>query len=124
MAEWDSDGTVHRIDRLTPGDYMLRETAAPDGYEIAEDVTFTVPESGDVQKVEMRDKATPAPATPTTPVTSTTTAGTGSLPKTGDDFPWWIVAIMGGVGACVLGGATIARRRGGDTGEVDVESEE
>lgn len=124
VAEWDSDGTVHRIDRLTPGDYMLRETAAPDGYEIAEDVTFTVPESGDVQKVEMRDKATPAPATPTTPVTSTTTAGTGSLPKTGDDFPWWIVAIMGGVGACVLGGATIARRRGGDTGEVDVESEE
>ena len=44
---------------LEPGDYTLRETSAPDGYEIAEDVKFTVKATGDVQKVEMKDKATP-----------------------------------------------------------------
>lgn len=66
VAEWDTDGKVHRINGLEPGDYILRETSAPGGYEIAEDVKFTVKATGDVQKVEMKDKATPeTPGTPT-----------------------------------------------------------
>ena len=38
--------------------YILRETAAPDGYMLADDVTFTVEAGGKVQTVEMRDDVT------------------------------------------------------------------
>ena len=37
----------------------LREITAPDGYEIAEDVTFTLKDTMEVQKVEMKDARTP-----------------------------------------------------------------
>ena len=30
VAEWDTNGKVHRINGLEPGDYTLRETSAPD----------------------------------------------------------------------------------------------
>ncbi len=55
----------------------LREITAPEGYEIAEDVKFTLEDMMEVQKVEMKDARTPEK--PETPVTS--------VPKTGDD-PW------------------------------------
>ena len=35
--------------------YTLREEQAPDGYLIAEDVKFTVKDTGKVQKVKMKD---------------------------------------------------------------------
>lgn len=50
---------MHRIDKLTSSDYILRETSAPDGYEIAENVAFTVEETDDIQLVKMKDEATP-----------------------------------------------------------------
>lgn len=56
IASWTTDGTPHRIDRLAPGDYVLIETQAPDGFEIAEEVKFTVLETGEIQKVEMVDE--------------------------------------------------------------------
>lgn len=56
VASWETDGQPHRINRLEPGDYILTEEQAPDGYEIAEDVPFTVLETGDIQKVEMIDE--------------------------------------------------------------------
>lgn len=37
MEEWVSDGEPHRIEALVPGEYVLRETEAPEGYELAED---------------------------------------------------------------------------------------
>ena len=36
VAEWDTDGKVHRINGLEPGDSTLREVTAPDGYDVAE----------------------------------------------------------------------------------------
>lgn len=56
VAHWVSDGKPHRIERLAPGDYVLSEKLAPDGYEMAEDVAFTVLETGEIQKVSMTDE--------------------------------------------------------------------
>ena len=55
VATWVSDGTPHRIDKLAPGDYLLIEQAAPAGYQRAEEVRFTVKETGEIQKVVMYD---------------------------------------------------------------------
>ena len=55
VAEWVTDGQPHRIDRLQPGEYILTETAAPNGYKLAESVRFVVEESGRIQKVTMYD---------------------------------------------------------------------
>ena len=55
VAEWVTDGQPHRIDRLQPGEYILAETAAPNGYKLAESVRFVVEESGRIQKVTMYD---------------------------------------------------------------------
>ena len=41
---------------MSAGQYTLREITAPDGYEVAEDISFTVEETGEIQKVIMKDK--------------------------------------------------------------------
>ena len=66
VAEWVTDGTPYRIDYLAPGEYTLTEIAAPDGYEIAESITFTVEATGEIQKIEMKDK--PVEDIPETPI--------------------------------------------------------
>lgn len=109
VAEWDTDGKVHRINGLEPGDYTLHETSAPDGYEIAEDVKFTIEATGDVQKVEMKDKATPD-----APGKETDKSG---LVKTGDKFPWWGVAAFAGAAACAAGAMHLARKSGANVDE-------
>jgi uncharacterized surface anchored protein len=43
------------IERLQPGTYTLHEILAPNGYETAKDVKFTVRETGKLQKVTMVD---------------------------------------------------------------------
>lgn len=40
--EWTSDGTNHVISELKIGKYTLKETAAPDGYIIATDISFEI----------------------------------------------------------------------------------
>lgn len=107
VAEWDTDGKVHRINGLEPGNYTLRETSAPDGYEIAEDVAFTVKATGDAQKVEMKDKTTPD-----TPETSNS-----DLPKTGDQFPWWGFAALAAAAASAGGAMHLARKSGTSVNE-------
>ena len=55
IAEWETNGQPHRIDRLKPGEYTLTETVAPAGYLLSEEVCFTVLETGKIQKVTMYD---------------------------------------------------------------------
>ena len=55
IAEWETNGQPHRIERLKPGDYTLTETAAPAGYLLSEEFHFTVQETGEIQKVTMYD---------------------------------------------------------------------
>ncbi len=49
IDEWVSDGTNHIVKKLESGKYVLTETAAPDGYEIATDISFEVLEGGTVK---------------------------------------------------------------------------
>ena len=49
IEEWVSDGTNHIVKKLKAGKYVLTETAAPDGYEIATDISFEVFEDGTVK---------------------------------------------------------------------------
>ncbi len=46
--------------------YTLREIIAPDGYEIANEIKFTVNEDGSVTEVVMYDEHTPKTTTPYT----------------------------------------------------------
>ena len=55
IAEWETNGQPHRIERLKPGEYTLTETAAPAGYLLSEEVHFTVQETGEIQKVTIYD---------------------------------------------------------------------
>lgn len=57
IEEWTSTKEPYRIEYLQPGKtYILHEEAAPEGFLIAEDVEFTVEETGEVQKVSMKDE--------------------------------------------------------------------
>lgn len=68
VEEWISTTTPHTIKGLEVGKtYTLVETIAPDGYEIAESIDFTVGNTGEVQAVVMKDALKPV-----------------SNPKTGD----------------------------------------
>ena len=57
---WTSEATAHEIvGKLTAGaTYIVHETAAPNGYVVASDVTFTVNADGTVTKVTMKDDTT------------------------------------------------------------------
>ncbi len=48
VDEWTSDGENHIITNIPAGGYTLKEIAAPDGYVIATDISFTIDEYGNV----------------------------------------------------------------------------
>lgn len=60
VYEWRTDGKVHTlVGKLSAGKtYRLHEAEAPKGYLTAEDVTFTVSNSGATDRVEMVDDYT------------------------------------------------------------------
>ena len=66
---WITDDKEHRIERIPVGDYILRETLTGQawdyGYVTAEDVKFTVADTPEVQKVEMKDDFTKVEITKT-----------------------------------------------------------
>ena len=68
VEEWVSTTEPHFIEaELIAGEkYTLHETAAPDGYVIANDVEFIVNADGTVTKVVMYDELTPVTNTPYT----------------------------------------------------------
>lgn len=55
-VSWTTDGTPYQLEAIPAGDYVLRETAAPYGYKIANEVAFTVEETGEIQKMVMSDE--------------------------------------------------------------------
>lgn len=108
VESWTSEEKPHYIEMLPIGEYTLREESAPDGYLVAEDVKFTVKDTGEIQKVVMKDEVkpeeTPTPKTPSTQVTDT--------PKTGDDthmLIWILLAIAGMAGS--VSAVWIAKKR-------------
>ena len=108
VESWTSEEKPHYIEMLPIGEYTLREESAPEGYLVAEDVKFTVEDTGEIQKVVMKDEVkpeeTPTPETPSTQVTDT--------PKTGDDthmLIWILLAIAGMAGS--VSAVWIAKKR-------------
>ncbi|WP_418849168.1 SpaA isopeptide-forming pilin-related protein, partial [Ruminococcus sp.] len=68
VEEWVSADEAHLVEgKLIAGkEYTLREIIAPDGYEIANEIKFTVNEDGSVTEVVMYDELTPKTDTPYT----------------------------------------------------------
>ena len=58
IDSWESSkDESHVIKRLTVGEtYILREQFAPYGYLVANDITFTIEDTAEIQKVEMKDE--------------------------------------------------------------------
>ena len=64
------------------------------GYLVAEDITFEVKDTAEIQKVIMKDEAKPT-----------------DVPKTGDETNLWIPVILMLLSAAGLAGFAVSRRR-------------
>ena len=95
VEHWTSTDKPHYIEKLPAGEYTLTEITAPNGYEIAEDISFTVLPNGDVQRVVMKDA--PIPEQPVQPTPPSTPTPTPLIPQTGDTFPLWLLLALAGL---------------------------
>ena len=114
VDEWTTGKDVHTIEGLNPGEYTLKETAAPSGYKVAADIAFTLEADGTVkvngkavEKITMIDeKATTT--TGTTPKSSgsgkSATTATKSSAKTGDTTNVLPFALMAALSAGAIAG--------------------
>lgn len=75
VEKWTSGKKPYYIEKLPIGNYTLIEVTAPNGYEKAEKVKFTVEDTGEIQKVHMYDEPTEQ------------TLSQPDVPKTGDATP-------------------------------------
>ena len=114
IDRWVSTDKPHYIEKLPAGEYTLTEITAPDGYDIAESIHFTVLPTGEVQTVVMKDARTPektphpeetpqpTPSTTPTPTQAPAPASTptatptpqATIPQTGDLFPLAVLAVV------------------------------
>ena len=106
LEEWVTDGKPHLVEKLPVGEELtLREITAPEGYEIAEDVKFTLEDTMEIQKVEMKDARTPE---------------TPGVPQTGDD-QWKpiLLFVLLGVSAAGLMATMIYKKKHGKAEKAD-----
>ena len=99
--KWTSGEEPHYIEALPQGDYILRETMAPKGFKVAQDVEFTVKDTGEIQKVVMKDEYKEGTIRTSTPSNFRNGKGSSGV-RTGDIAP-----IAGIIAAIVLAGAAI-----------------
>ena len=111
IDRWVSSDKPHYIEKLPAGEYTLTEITAPDGYDIAESIRFTVLPTGEVQTVVMKDASTPerTPQPEETPHPTETPQPTPSampaptpapqpiIPQTGDTFPLGLLLTVAGI---------------------------
>ena len=83
LDTWETSDIPHVIPGLPVGEgYILREVTAPEGFEVAEDVTFNVEDTTEIQTITMEDEKTPdQPEEPETP--DEPDEPTPSVPQTG-----------------------------------------
>lgn len=55
IDSWTSSDKPHRVEHLAPGTYSLREMMSPRTYDLAEEITFEIKDTGEVQSVAMKD---------------------------------------------------------------------
>jgi LPXTG-motif cell wall-anchored protein len=94
VESWVSTEEAHYIEKLPIGTYTLREEQAPDGYLVAEDITFEVEDTAEIQKVVMKDEAIPT-----------------SVPQTGDDTNLWLPVLLMVLSAAGFTGLFVNRKR-------------
>lgn len=99
VEEWVTDGTPHVVEgKLVVGKkYTLHEVDAPEGYEKAEDYTFEVKNTAELQKVVMVDKynGEVTVSTPDQAVTpSNGQSGNFAAIQTGQSIPLTLIAVM------------------------------
>jgi hypothetical protein len=104
LYEWVSTNVPYVIERIPVGDYILHEDTAPLGYELAQDIAFSITDTGEVQTVVMYDE--PLPPVPDEP-------DGGGFDKTGR-LPWPLalcaVALVGaGLVGTVMGIRRLSR---------------
>ena len=86
LDTWETTEIPHVIPGLPVGEgYVLREVTAPEGFEVAEDVTFNVEDTTEIQTITMEDEHTPEePEEPDEPQTpEEPDEPTPSVPQTG-----------------------------------------
>jgi LPXTG-motif cell wall-anchored protein len=94
VESWVSTEEAHYIEKLPIGTYTLREEQAPDGYLVAEDITFEVEDTAEIQKVVMKDEAIPT-----------------AVPQTGDDTNLWLPVLLMVLSAAGFTGLFVNRKR-------------
>lgn len=120
VAQWVSEDKPHYMEKLPSGDYTLTEITAPNGYQLAESIAFTVLPTGELQTVVMKDAripeetphedtpsntpqptpgSTPAPTPAPASTPTTTPAPMPVIPQTGDVFPFALLsaAVFGSI---------------------------
>ena len=110
LDTWETSDIPHTIPGLPVGEgYVLREVSAPEGFQVAEDVTFNVEETTEVQAITMEDEKAPdqpeepdEPDIPDEPAEPEEPAP--QVPQTGGSrAPLWVGAllILALLGLCV-----------------------
>ena len=109
IYEWVSTDQPHYVEYLPVGDYVLTETIAPEGYKVAQDVPFTVLETGEVQQVKMKDEPVIGKVTGEYPDGPGSKKGTSI--KTGDtsNLVLWVASFI--IAAALGTGILIVRRK-------------
>ena len=113
IETWETGDIPHVITGLPVGEgYVLKETAAPEGYQLAEDITFAVEETSEIQFVGMVDEPSPEepeePNEPETPDEPTEPEEpTPTVPQTGGSrAALWVGALLilalGGLGITLI----------------------
>ena len=86
LDTWETTDIPHVIPGLPVGEgYVLREVTAPEGFEVAADVTFNVEDTTEIQTITMKDEHTPEePEEPDEPQTpEEPDEPTPNIPQTG-----------------------------------------
>ncbi|MCD8347916.1 MAG: Cna B-type domain-containing protein [Lachnospiraceae bacterium] len=113
VDEWTSTEEGHTIAGLQSGTYTLTEVTAPDGYELAETITFEVVDSAEDQYVTMYDS--PKEATVDLTGKSSTSSLSGSLTSssvnTGDGFRYLPALLAMMAGAALLVAVALKKRK-------------